>query len=217
MNKKETTKAFALISTAYPRAEEFKCKPDELMARITLWSEYFKDVPFHNVELALTEHIRSSSFAPTIADVESNLKRLCNESMPTSIEMWEQLIDSAEKWSDLETSFGYTAITDNGRTQGAIAREKANQIYESLNPFLKRYCGTYSGFIGIVKEIGSERNQFSARNRFDRYCKEWKTDAKYQDYLSLMPHIDSNEGASYDIEEAKRKALEVPTNTKRRR
>jgi hypothetical protein len=55
-------KLLALISSAYPMVE----LTDE---QDRLWTEMLSDVPFERAQRNLREHIRSSRFPPTVADI----------------------------------------------------------------------------------------------------------------------------------------------------
>ncbi|MFC3768318.1 replicative helicase loader/inhibitor [Paenibacillus sp. GCM10012303] len=62
MNKEETVKLLSLVTTAYPTVELTN-------ERIALWSEMLRGVPLAAALPALREHILSSHFPPTIADI----------------------------------------------------------------------------------------------------------------------------------------------------
>ncbi|THF83716.1 replicative helicase loader/inhibitor [Cohnella fermenti] len=62
MNKQETAKLLSVIKIAYPSFEITQ-------PLASLWLEFLKQVPFDRAQVHLNEHIASSRFPPTIADI----------------------------------------------------------------------------------------------------------------------------------------------------
>ena len=68
MNREETTKLLAMAKVAYPASYKDLGKP-MAEATVSLWEMCFSDVPFDVMQMALSIHIQSSKFPPSIADL----------------------------------------------------------------------------------------------------------------------------------------------------
>lgn len=66
MTKTETIRLFTLIAAAYPRDKAFA---DASPTMIDMWAKMLNDVPLMVVEQALSAHIATSPFPPSIAEI----------------------------------------------------------------------------------------------------------------------------------------------------
>lgn len=67
MNKLETTKLFALISSLYPREAAFANASRDT---INAWTLILEDVPFSVAQAGLQAHVSTSPFPPSIAEIK---------------------------------------------------------------------------------------------------------------------------------------------------
>ena len=68
MTREETQKILAVIRAAYPSFYKDSTKSDIAVA-INLWQDMFIDESYQNVALAVKSIIKTSKFAPAIAEV----------------------------------------------------------------------------------------------------------------------------------------------------
>lgn len=75
MNKEETVKFIAFVRASYPSWNKDISKA-ELQAVIFSWLSHFADVPVNAMLMAFHTYQKENKFAPSIADIESELKTL---------------------------------------------------------------------------------------------------------------------------------------------
>ena len=81
MNKLETTKLFALISSLYPREAAFANASRDT---INAWTLMLEDVPFSVAQAGLQAHVSTSPFPPSIAEIKGWAARLDKQYMDAS-------------------------------------------------------------------------------------------------------------------------------------
>lgn len=84
MNKLETTKLFALISSLYPREAAFANASRDM---INAWALMLEDVPFSVAQTGLQAHVSTSPFPPSIAEIKG-----------WSVKLNKQYMDASEAW-----------------------------------------------------------------------------------------------------------------------
>lgn len=77
MNTTEAAKLLALIKLAYPTAYKGYTEADA-QATAIMWQQAFPHLQYRVAEIALRRHIKSSKFAPTVADIVEQLKAVHN-------------------------------------------------------------------------------------------------------------------------------------------
>lgn len=70
MSREEVKELIKKIMTAYP-----SYKPIDLTQTVDMWASMLKDVPADIAEKRLDEHIATSAFVPTIADILQQKKK----------------------------------------------------------------------------------------------------------------------------------------------
>ena len=75
MNKEEATKFLVLVKVAYPSSYK---NIDDMTAGATvnMWYKTFENIPYEIMEMAFDHFRKSSTFAPTVADIYNELKGL---------------------------------------------------------------------------------------------------------------------------------------------
>ena len=72
MTRDDVKKIFALMILAYPSMSEITTE------KIDIWHELLSDIDFEAAEKAVKEHIKTSRFVPTIAEI----REAVNENRP---------------------------------------------------------------------------------------------------------------------------------------
>lgn len=75
MNKTDTIKLLAQISTVYPAAYR-NMDAEASRSTVDLWHSAFPDIPYDIMEEAFRRHRCTSSFAPTVRDLEEQLRSI---------------------------------------------------------------------------------------------------------------------------------------------
>lgn len=164
------TETLAAIKTVYPYyAKDVNV---EYMAKI--WQAAFAGYEDNELEGALHMCLRKCKKPPAPADIIEEIELTREMYMPTSEQLWGNYCDAITRASRLVTCFNYTAVTDNGKSQGQIAREKCEEIWESLDKELRLYIGSYGELV---------------RRAYDRAMGESEIKYEQDRFLRSIPEI----------------------------
>lgn len=217
MTKQDMVKGYAVITTAYPGAAEFKCAPEELKSRVELWASFFADTTPECFMQAVCDYIKTHTFPPTIADIMQAVKKLAiKDTVPTSAALFTELQQAAAEHADLECDFYYTAEVAPGVTQGAVARRKAFELYEALHPLIKDYCGNYGGFLSIARDVNDSYSRTQARKAFDTYYNNRRTASDDNMHADYNPQLKAAGKPAYNTALAEYTAACAPLQVKKR-
>lgn len=111
MTVEETIKLLALVKLAYPEAYK-GVDGDTVNATISMWHKHFKSAPYTIMEMALERFVKRSKFAPKVADIYEELRRL-------------------NGWA-----FSNLFLMTEGQSKDAVL-----YILENTKQFDERYCG----------------------------------------------------------------------------
>lgn len=131
MNREETGKLMELIQLAYPYAYR-DMDEGHMLATVRMWEASFCQIPYALVEECFNRYRMANRYAPTVADINMELKNLRCEAA-TAMSIHRQLGNR-----DMEMRFRriYEAI---GET--APARENYGQYFPDQyhQPYLPQY------------------------------------------------------------------------------
>lgn len=143
MNGSDTGEILKLLCGAYPGKEQF------YMTGLTLdvWSRSLQDLPFADVEHAVSAWILSEPWPPTIADIRAKCYNLGSEPDVTASHAWEQLLralrhayapESRDIWDQLPDMTklvvgGYSTFRAWGNTETTSLQSVQRPM------FVKRY------------------------------------------------------------------------------
>lgn len=164
------TEIFATLMLAYPRAEMFQGGINNLKPTIQLWTKCFENVPYKAMQKAALNLIKHSSYPPTVAEMESELKGMyfsTSEMKP----LWNQLINVTDKILGYMYYFRFTYVQENGKTQGENYRIKAKEEFEKLPKILKDYIGDYGAMLNFCRNYNTMNSQVLSyeQKRFEDY------------------------------------------------
>lgn len=86
MNEKETIKILATIAASYPSVERLNETAIQGMAKV--WARMFRDDDAKLVGLAVGEHIATSKFPPSVAEIRERLMKLQRPDILTPEDAW---------------------------------------------------------------------------------------------------------------------------------
>ncbi|WP_370874777.1 replicative helicase loader/inhibitor [Paenibacillus tundrae] len=89
MDNQQVLSILAVVVTAYPTVE----LTDEMA---TLWEQMLSDVTFESAQRSLKQHIKTSKWPPTIADIRANTST-ANDILRIETQQCFALIDSWER------------------------------------------------------------------------------------------------------------------------
>lgn len=141
-------------------------KDVDVKAMATSFALLFREIPDESFSQAYFRVLQNAKFPPTPGEVTAELKKSVKCRINTSTE-WDLLLDVCERINDLRTEFNYTIIPDGEtRTQGQLAREKAQAVFDNLPAALKEYVGSFPALLQFAQEIaGQDEVGLSIRRR----------------------------------------------------
>lgn len=146
--RKIVTEVIMTIKSAYPNY-----KPDggpDVVLKI--WETVLRDYSDDEINAALFKCVQNCKFVPTPADLVEYINLCRIAALPTPEELWCAYYEMLIKGARLYSCFNYTAMDDNGRTQGQNARAKAEKLWEDAPDEVKRQIGSYGEFIRRAKD-----------------------------------------------------------------
>ena len=101
---------------------------------------------------------------PTPADVIERIKKAERANLPSPSRAWAKLASTLYDVEDLQYDFRYTAVCEDGKTQGEKAREKCHALWDKLPADVKEYVGSYGELLKMARltddELKFERARF---------------------------------------------------------
>ena len=190
MNK--ITEVLAAIKTLYP----YYGRETGVEQTVRLWHTVLFPYDDEEVEKALYLCLQSCKYPPSPADISEAVRSFRESSEPTPEELWSEYSEALLKAARLVSCFNYTAVDENGLTQGQNARNKCNEIFESLSPDVKRYIGSYGEFVRRGLENFYGESSKHERERFVRRMSQLKESALYRD-RDMLSYRNSAESLGY--------------------
>ena len=171
---KKIGEIIASIKAIYP----YYAKDTDVDVLARTWMMLLREVPDELMSEAIYKCLQICKTPPTPADVLEQVQNMISENEPSAEELWVTLTSAVRRAANYICDFGYTFREANGKTQGEIAREKFQKVWDELPEKLKAYLGGTSElrrlagfdedemyyekkqFLKSVKEI-SKRREFS--------------------------------------------------------
>lgn len=166
-SKKKIVEMITLIKNLFP----FYAKDSNVEMLVKTWDILLTEYPDNLVEVAFLNCLKSAKMPPAPADVIEHINAI-NETKEESIEeLWVIYIKALEKAEDLRRSFHYDWIPDypkgNTKTQGQMAREDFQKLWDGFPDRLKEYLGSKAVLMENAKNF-TDKDLIFERTRFDK-------------------------------------------------
>ena len=92
MTEKETVEVVTLIVASYPASERFK-DAQTVRAMTKVWARIFKDDPSELVQLAVSQHISTNAWPPSIAEIRERMVRIAHPEIVPPDVAWAAVTD----------------------------------------------------------------------------------------------------------------------------
>lgn len=105
MTREDTIRVIGVITAAYPNSDKFR---DEKLIRsmVAVWSDMFSEDDAGLVALAVKEHISTSKWPPSIAEIREIMVRIAHPDIVPPDEAWEVV----SKYLDITGEYNYRDI-----------------------------------------------------------------------------------------------------------
>lgn len=128
------------------------------------WYSILKEYPKEVCDRAVIEAIKHAKFAPRIGDIVEQIDKMKTAYEKTTEELWAELTGVFRDVLYWKSRFFGTYITPSGLTQGEIARQWVDHIYDNLSVELKEYVRNKSTLIELAEytdeQLSYERGRF---------------------------------------------------------
>ena len=88
MTREETIKLIGIITMAYPNFDKFRDEK-HIRSMVSVWADMFAEDEAGLVALAIKEHISTSKWPPSIAEIRELMTRILNPNIIPPDEAWE--------------------------------------------------------------------------------------------------------------------------------
>ena len=88
MTREETIKVIGIITTAYPNFDKFRDEK-HIRSMVAIWADMFSEDDAGLVALAVKEHISTSKWPPSIAEIREIMTRIAHPDIIPPDEAWE--------------------------------------------------------------------------------------------------------------------------------
>ena len=192
-SKKKLIEMIMSIKAIYP----YYAKDSDIELTVKTWNILLKNIPDDVTEIAFYKALQTCKMPPTPADVLEEVKGLQKAIEPTDEELWGVFLKVLPKVCELRYMFRFTAIQENGKTQGENARDKVEKIWQDLPDKLKQYVGSKGELMRLAEYTDDE-----LKYEKNRFMKSMPTIHKRQEYTELIA------GNNLMIGEGERRLLE---------
>lgn len=105
MTREETIKVIGIITTAYPNFDKFRDEK-HIRSMVAIWADMFSEDDAGLVALAVKEHISTSKWPPSIAEIREIMTRIAHPDIIPPDEAWEVV----SKYLDTEGEYNHGDI-----------------------------------------------------------------------------------------------------------
>lgn len=105
MTREETIKVIGIITTAYPNFDKFRDEK-HIRSMVAIWADMFSEDDAGLVALAVKEHISTSKWPPSIAEIREVMTRIAHPDIIPPDEAWEVV----SKYLDTEGEYNHGDI-----------------------------------------------------------------------------------------------------------
>ncbi len=150
---------------------------EERQILIKSWFAILKDYPKEICDKAVLQAIKHAEYAPRIGTIVKEIERMREAYEKSDAELWAELRSVLREVERCVYSFRFTAMDDNGKTQGDNARDRVEEIFNGLSVELKDYCRNQRGLIDIAQMSENDLSLYE-RPRFMRVVQTLKERAR---------------------------------------
>ena len=163
LTKSDIYSILGVIKANYSYAYKDATK-DTMLLLVDTWFQSLKEYPKEVVGQAVQLALEVYKTPPSLADIHEQINKMQEIVEPSINDLWAELYKTLSRISGLSTMLRNNLIEDNGKTQGANARDKINEIYSNLSPILQGYVCNVSMLIVLShktdEELNYEKNMF---------------------------------------------------------
>ncbi len=159
-SQKKIIEMIGSVKTIYP----YYAKDTDVETLVRTWTVLLKDYPDKAVDVAFYKCLQICKMPPTPADVIEQLNSMAEALEPSDEELWSVYIKALRETDYWVYRFPFTAIQENGKSQGHNAKMKVQELWDNLPERLKQYIGSKGELIQMSRysdeDLKYEKNRF---------------------------------------------------------
>ncbi len=183
--QKKIVEMITLIKNLFP----FYAKDSHVEMLVKTWSILLNDYPDKTVEVAFMNCLKSAKMPPAPADVIEHIKAIQETAEESTEELWAIYIKALKKADDLSQRFHYDFVPDypkgNTKTQGQMARDNFQKLWDDLPDRLKAYLESKSILMQNAKTF-RDKDLIFERTRFDKIMPTLKKREEFSKVAVLL-------------------------------
>lgn len=168
------------IKTIY----SYYAKDTNVQLLVSTWARLLEGYDDKVTDAAFYKCLQTCKTPPTPADVIEQIKSMYRSLEPSDEELWAVYNKALRDTSAEVSRFGFTFVDSSGISQGQQARNKVEDIYNSLPDKIKSYLGSKSELIRSAQSWGAD-SDFGNYEK-PRFMKAMPIMEKRQEFTGLM-------------------------------
>lgn len=142
----------AAIKTIY----SYYAKETDIEMLVKTWTVLLKSYDDNIVDTAFYKCLQTCKMPPTPADVIEQIQAMNRTLEPSDEELWTVYDKALRDTSTHMSRFGHTYIDSSGISQGQQARQKVDELWNSLPAKIKSYLGSKGELMRNAQAWGSD-------------------------------------------------------------
>lgn len=126
--KGEVLRVWAMLCAAYPTFARDSA-PDALQQTLHVYQQILADVPADVLEATALQHIASSKFFPTVAELRTIAVTLAAPQFPTPMEAWGEVVRARGRWCRYDSNGNPPSPEYSHAIIARIVRDMGGMIY----------------------------------------------------------------------------------------
>lgn len=189
-SKKKIVEMITLIKNLFP----FYAKDSNVEMLVKTWDVLLNEYPDNLVEVAFMNCLKTAKMPPAPADVIEHIKAINETKEETTEELWAVYIKALKKAEDLIYYFDFNFIPDypegNTKTQGQLARENFQKLWDGLPDRLKAYLESKAVLMQNARTF-NDKDLIFEKTRFEKTMPTLK---KREEFSKVAMLLDGDKG-----------------------
>lgn len=154
-SKQKIIEMLTMIKTVFPKYAE-NLADEQMPLLVNTWLACLKGYDDNAVIYGFEKHLKTSKFAPTPSEIIEHIREAQRTFEPSNEELWSVFEDTLRNVWDEMSKFNFTFVERDGLTQGQIAKQNVEKIFDNLPPKIKMYVASKGELMNLAKQWACE-------------------------------------------------------------
>lgn len=179
-SQKKIIEMIGAIKTIY----SYYAKDTDVQLLVNTWTRLLDGYDDKVTDAAFYKCLQACKMPPTPADVIEQIKSMYRSLEPSDEELWTVYTRALKDTNTQMSRFGYTYVDSSGMSQGQQARQKVDEIWQSLPDKVKSYLGSKGELMRNAQAWGNDSDYGSFEK--PRFLKQMPIMEKRQEYSGML-------------------------------